>query len=1148
MKWRELRIERAPGVTPGLSLEDCGPGLNVVVGPNGIGKSTLSRAARATLWSAEPFERGHARGRVVTRGEEWTVEREGAHPPRWNGPDGQEPRRPDARFRGCFHLALEDLLRQGGTERAIARELRLEMSGRYDLDAVAVQERKRRANSHQVRAVRGEWLEARKQVERLEATAREILQREKRLGPLQAELDELQAASRDRGALEALLEAAENEAELTALREAAEADEPLLARFESQDDFERLADFERARAEDAAEVARLREEVAAAEKRLLALSLPSGGADGAWLREGDARASRIARVREEVLPPLCTDLAGLDAQLEGVDVGDDDWTRDAVDAARGLLDRRREARARLAAIEKALEVADAPPEPEGRDPWRAVLALIEWCTSGATSAATAKGLVGAAALAAALLAIMIGVSVFATPVPAWAYLGPLILVVGVALAARGARATEGPERAAARRRYDESGADAPPSWDGPGVRRALEDLLEARAERDFAAHLREWSKGLELQHGDAVREDRALAEEEAALRARLGADGASELDLRFLLARLEGDARRRALRAQVAALESSLAEDVERLQELLVTVGVGAAEDVDGALARWRDFAARAAQEPERRQAFEHAQERSRGAGARAARSAAQREAFLKARGLDEGDVERALSLAPRFAEHRERRDRLADLERAALRARKHWSERDDLLQLDEEALRARLDAGRAADDRVRELTAEIAAIEAAVRQERENTQLAQREVELRDAQERVEETRESVLDGVAMDELLLEVRQRHRQEGRPQVLSRADAHFADFTRNRYELEHFEDDDLAVVETGTRRRLSPDQLSSGTRTQLLIALRLAYAESIEGDDHYPIFLDEALLTSDPERFREVARSLGRMVADGRQVFYLTAEPREEVEWREALGEAGAQVVVHDLGDRLASLRRVAGSSLEIAALPEVPAPADDDGARYAEALGGMPPVDGFESASALHLLQLYWDRPRAAYRVLREHRTHVGAVKAFLDQTSQPPWDAAERERFAAYVRVADRVLTLWRVGRVPRLDAETLRGCGAAKSSKFDEVLAVAERVGWDGDALLAALEDKAVKGLQRRIIDELREDLESRERLAAGEPLAFDDLLARVLNDAEGDVERGALSREDARQLAHRLVRWASGGDGAPRQEYGAGHLPPE
>ena len=50
MKLRRLAIERLPGIDRPFELGELEDGLNIIVGPNGIGKSRLCGAVRALLW------------------------------------------------------------------------------------------------------------------------------------------------------------------------------------------------------------------------------------------------------------------------------------------------------------------------------------------------------------------------------------------------------------------------------------------------------------------------------------------------------------------------------------------------------------------------------------------------------------------------------------------------------------------------------------------------------------------------------------------------------------------------------------------------------------------------------------------------------------------------------------------------------------------------------------------------------------------------------------------------------------------------------------------------------------------------------------------------------------------------------------------
>lgn len=74
-----------------------------------------------------------------------------------------------------------------------------------------------------------------------------------------------------------------------------------------------------------------------------------------------------------------------------------------------------------------------------------------------------------------------------------------------------------------------------------------------------------------------------------------------------------------------------------------------------------------------------------------------------------------------------------------------------------------------------------------------------------------------------------------------------------------------------------------DRLSTGTKDQLFTALRIALAEKLLKSKGFLVF-DEGFVTSDRIRLRKQMQVLGKLVADGWQVYYLTAqdEAKEEV--------------------------------------------------------------------------------------------------------------------------------------------------------------------------------------------------------------------------------------------------------------------------
>ena len=122
----------------------------------------------------------------------------------------------------------------------------------------------------------------------------------------------------------------------------------------------------------------------------------------------------------------------------------------------------------------------------------------------------------------------------------------------------------------------------------------------------------------------------------------------------------------------------------------------------------------------------------------------------------------------------------------------------------------------------------------------------------------------------MATGTLLDDVERAFEAEHEPAVLRRARDLFAEVTARAFELRLRNDGSLhrlTMFAQETERELA--ELSSGTRMQLLLAVRLAWLETQEqGGETLPLFLDEALTTSDEERFAVMAQSMERLAGSG----------------------------------------------------------------------------------------------------------------------------------------------------------------------------------------------------------------------------------------------------------------------------------------
>lgn len=271
-----------------------------------------------------------------------------------------------------------------------------------------------------------------------------------------------------------------------------------------------------------------------------------------------------------------------------------------------------------------------------------------------------------------------------------------------------------------------------------------------------------------------------------------------------------------------------------------------------------------------------------------------------------------ALTLA--LPKYLETKGKVVELETLVADARAYLEDAPNILEAvlkgDVPALEQGVAAAEEAGGLQNELSQQIGALD-------EQVKMAEEGRELENARSRVERTGREVEEhlrrahlNVAVAVLFDDVEQEHSVKRQPDVLKRAQEWFERFTHAAFVLE-FEPtspsgERLRARDTASGRQLSPDELSTGTRAQLLLALRVSHAtHAEEGGIKLPFFLDEALTTADAGRFAEVAASLLELSqADGRQIIYLSARQEDAAAWRR-VAESGAGehlVKVIDLAD------------------------------------------------------------------------------------------------------------------------------------------------------------------------------------------------------------------------------------------------------
>ncbi len=1152
MKLERLSVERLPGLVRGFSLAPVSPGLNLVVGPNASGKTSLCRALRFLLYDQK------CEGPITVEADFrdasglLCASRQGSER-RWtrDGRPVEEPALPDPRFASYFTVLFEDLLASPGprTVDPIAARIATLLAGGYDLAQL-------RHEDGPFHLKRGHAASEGEACRKSALHVREVSAKHQRIRAEEDRLEELRREKRAADEAGARARACERALDLLAARQRLRALQEDLGRHPAGMELltgreaERLEELRRKRAARGDEEQEARRRAEEARARGEAADLPGDEPQAARLDEERARldelraaeaerraadkAARLAEARlaaaaEELgaAPPAsgaCIDPAAVARAEEGLVAKRDLEARSkALEAELMRLPRHGsqagDLRRLRAGREELLRWLGLPEERPPRPRAPIVLALVLAATGAA-----------ATALATALSAPALHPAV-------WLLLLPLFVAVILLLLPP----RRDPRRREAVRRFREARLKEPAAWAEAPVLDRLEEL--DRALSDMERTLRDLERRREIE---SVQEKHAAERAEvesglAALAAAVGFDP-TRLDASFerwlrltreLDAARADAAERRAALAQAAAREQELRAGVLAFLGRFQEAPQAAAADAALLATRFTRLAARARERDQARHDHEAA-ERDR---ARALREAGEVEGeiarLFERAGLatedDEAELVRRLGLLKRWRDLSKRSlEEQGKVEQAASLLQGHELLRALADEEREAELRARLEEEERRAAQGEEAGRRIAEIEKDVREARSGAALEEARAAAQAARQALAERYGHELFATAGAFLLEEVKREHETMSRPAVLERAARWFAAFTHNAFEL-RFADGDAPAFEafdTEANACRPLEQLSSGTRMQLLLAVRLAFAQEAEkGKEPLPIFLDEALTASDPVRFRAVVEAVTRFSAEeGRQVFYLTAQPFDAAQWR----AAGAEPFRIDLGALCSAQAASTAAELELPRPDEPPAPAGQSPEEYG-ALIGAARIDPFAPPSAVHVFHLLRDDLALLHLLLCHGVLRMGSLRSWLESPAAALLLQPEQVRdLRCRVAVAEAALEAWREGRGRPVGREELAQ-GGVSDTFLDRLASLAADLNGDASAVLDAIRargDERVRGFHEKTRERLEEYLLEHGHLDRRPVLSPAEIGQRALEAAAPFVRDGMATPDQALSLARALL----------------------
>jgi exonuclease SbcC len=1134
MKFRRLEIVRLPGIDAPYSLEELGDGVHVVVGPNAIGKSSICRATRALLWSDESGRSVTVRARVDLDGASWSIQRDGAgHVWQREGVECAPPLLPARHLQDCFLLDVRDLM-DAGTEsgREIAEQIRLQMAGGYSLEGArsqavervgrgfanrecskvdaaasairkaqlkqeALAEREETLNALEQKISEGETARAR---QAHVATALEVVGLREEQERFQAELDALPTAcgklvgreldwleAEERKLEEAKERVAEHEGELRDAR-----GQIVQSRLDESLEVSELSAW-RQRADSLAQLAVRREAadaVLAGEKKKL------GNASRAVGGSVDAPPELTLEDHEELYRYL----------------------REATEAEQG--------RAALEQRLKLLSGHDFSAEQKKQQQLgeRAADALRDWLRSPDTGASEVRigGLTRGAATVVGLVVAAIGLALGIAFHPALHG----ITGAGLVWAVSAWLLSSSDDRADARQKAMRSfppDVEAPASWTVASVDERLRDIDQEIAE-SRASEMRARDRSVERE-GIASDLETAQSREQSArdrgevLVARLCLErvpAAAELvdTARALIALREAREAVAAAEGQCGALAHEFEAKRAEIGSWLVGLGEEDPRDPEAAKARVHDVEERNRLLVDGRKDESRASEDLESARDRMRSSEEAIKKIFQDADLEYGDRAGLSQLLGTLERYKELVNEVSGLQTSIGIGERKLAEAGesalaDQKQNDLERESERLAKETAAANDARTESADIAA---EVRQASEAHTLEDLIASHDDALAALADKRDRGLEALAGEFLLDEVKTEHETKQLPAVLKRARDLFALFTHHEYELGIAPDVGGSFIAVSSRTGVGKQlhELSGGECAQLLLAVRIAFAEEAEGASPLPLFLDEALDQSDPARFDLIARSLGRISEQqDRQIFYLTNDDVDVDRIREALQNEGCALPkVIDLGLLRRGVASVASAeALRIAPRPNVPDPTGLSPEEYG-ALLAVPAFDPRTAHLGQHLLYLLWDDLQVLKRLVSSRIETVGQWMMLSRSEASLAVSLKNESEAARQLDARSRLLEVfceaWAEGRGKPVDRTAIEESDAISERYLEGVATIATELGYDSRRLIETLEAREhplLAGFRVKAAGKLATYLEDEGYLDPRPVLDEQDLIARAL-----------------------------------------------
>ena len=1093
MKLERLKIDRLPGISDGFALDGLSPCINLVTGPNAMGKSSLVRALRLLLREPGKDDPPVSLTAAFHDGTStWRVERTGRQVEWWlNGQVIARPALPSADQVGRYCLSMEDLISADAADQALAQELLRSLRGGFDLGQ-ARQKVGKRHGGNEEKALRAA-VTALRQAERVSEDLRGQQDQLPALGQEIERAREAEEKGRRIKRAKQLLEAADERISLQGKLDGFPGNMNRLSGKESES-----LEIHQQRLEDTqTQIRTSRDALQRAHRELQRLGLAQTVLDeaGQDLASAERKLQLIEGLRQQLSHGEQQQVVQRARFNEATRAlggeGQPELNMEQLSKAEGFAESLVALRITRKELLTKIKIAgEAPTEDEFKRHESAIQALRDWLNEQTDPLPRRKSVpLLWSSLAFMFLAAM---SAFlAPPMLLWIFLGLSALGICYLLwkTYGEGKGVAGALRKVVKSRYAETGF-SPPTWRGAEVSARLKELESTLGHLTTARSRSEGTAQLQMELEDTQRLLKEKEQERIELAKLIGFDPAIPLTALDRFIRLVKD-------WDVAGRDLAVAtEEIQRSKGQIDT----AISQASSFLSRWQESApsdqpidldrlwvahnsleGRLDKARQTSHEIQLAEEAITSLEGHLAEHGEDIEKLYQQAGLEEGDQQELFKRIGLLEDWKETNRQLVAASVRETQIRKDLEKEPKLCEIVDAQDAAKLDAlleeHQSLADGLEGQSKEYESISANIRVAEKGDSLQEAIARYSQALSDLEFKRDELLNHKATELLLNQVEEAYTAHHQPKVLSEAIRLFSQITSHNFELELSDQGEFKARDTRQSDMRSLEELSTGTRMQLLLAVRVAWIRQQESlGETLPLFLDEALTTSDEGRFKEVAKSLHELsVSGGVQVIYLSARHHERDLWRFAIGD---HLHCVDLASLRGQDKSAQTPDFKTVPRPPIPRP-EGDAQAYAEALG-VPPIDPRRDSGEIHPFHLLRDDLELLHQLLEDRDIEsCGQLQSLLELqwTGLASGDQDLRSRLLSRCEAARSWISAWRQGRGRSADAGDLQASEAFSDRFIQEAatLAASSEIQGDASRFLEALRGGAIKGFRSQKIDDL-------------------------------------------------------------------------